>query len=586
MKKSVKKFLVPFLISLILITSACNGSQVKKEKEDIRLYLYMDYSKPVSERVEDLLSRMTLNEISELNLGSILHGGSTNPSPNKPEGWLQLYNEAQEYALKTRLQIPLLYGIDAVHGNARTEGAVIFPHNIGLGAGNNPDLVEEIGRITAAETRATGVHWTFSPCIAVPQDFRWGRMYEGFSEDSDITSSLGAALIKGLQGENLSDNSSIAACAKHYAGDGGTTGGTDRGNTQMTEEEFRQVHLAPYIAAVDQGVKTIMASFNSFNGVKMHGSSYWLTDVLKNELGFKGVLVSDWEGIRHLPASSEMQFVLAVNAGIDLIMLPDYAEWSFNTLKAQVEKALIPMERIDDAVRRILTLKFELGLFENPLMTSDNLKVIGSAEHRKTARQAVSESLVLLKNEKDFFPLNKDGLTIALVGNKAADSGALCGGWTLVWQGRNGSIPGGTSLLDAFKAAVGSTEIIYSPDGKNINGADIIIAAIGEDPYAEFKGDNPSPAVSQKDKTLINELAALDIPLAVILISGRPLLLNGINEDIDALAAVWLPGTEAQGITDVLFGDIKPSGKLPVTWPSKADSKQDPLFDFGYGETF
>ncbi|MBN1649622.1 MAG: glycoside hydrolase family 3 C-terminal domain-containing protein [Spirochaetales bacterium] len=589
---------------LLLLFFGCAGKPAGPSQNAI----YLDASRPVSERVDDLLARMTPEEkigqmlqvdryeitgidlISKYMLGSVLNGGGSNPKPNTPEGWADMYDQVQQEAMKTRLQIPVLYGIDAVHGNGRIPGAVVFPHNIGLGAAHNPGLAGQIGRITAIETRAAGVHWTFAPCIAVPRDIRWGRTYEGFSEDPDIVSSLGAATIRGIQGQNLAQSDAILACAKHFVGDGGTSDGHDQGNTELDESELRRIHLRPYIDAIAAGAGSIMASFSSWNGQKMHGNSYLLETVLRDELGFKGVLVSDWAAVTQLPGSYPERLQNAINAGVDLIMLPAMPDTNFATILELVRTGKISKKRIDVAVKRILEIKFRLGLFENRFADRSRLGQIGTAEHRETARQAVRESAVLLKNN-DILPLSRDGMRILVAGEKADDIGAQCGGWTLTWQGVRGEVPGGTSVLGALEAMAGSSEIVYAKDGKSTGKFDVIVAVAGEQPYAEGRGDSREPSLSGPEKRMIAELKEMDIPLVLIVLSGRPLLITDQIELCDSVLAAWLPGTEAAGLADIIFGAYAPTAKLSFTWPASKDffserNDRTTLYPLGYGLTY
>jgi beta-glucosidase len=416
--------------------------------------IYLDPDATVVSRVSDLLSRMTLEEkigqmtqadhaaVSNLNdvkiyfIGSILSGGGSDPSSeNTPLDWTNLYDSFQQEALETRLGIPLIYGIDAVHGHSNVNGAVIFPHNIGLGATRNPELIENASRIAAVEIAATGIDWTFAPCIAVPRDERWGRTYEGFGETPELATLFGAASIRGFQNDSLNTPTSIVACAKHYIGDGGTTGGGDQGNAELAEEELRSIHLPGYIAAIENDVKTIMASYNSWNGIKLHGHSYLLNEVLKDELGFEGFVISDWAAIDQLPGNYVSDVENSINAGIDMVMVPNkYVEF-FTTLKSLVEQNKVSIDRIDDAVRRILRVKFELGLFEKPLADRSLLSLIGTDEHRDVARECVRESQVLLKKNDSILPLPDSNLKVLVAGGHADNIGLQCGGWTIQWQG-------------------------------------------------------------------------------------------------------------------------------------------------------
>ena len=413
-------------------------------------------------RADDLLGRMTLDEkigqmtqadsgslsppdVAALHLGSVLSGGSSEASDISPRGWRDFVDAFQKQALSTRLGIPILYGIDAVHGHNNVRGAVIFPHNIGLGATRNPRLVEEVARITALEVAATGIHWAFAPCIAVPRDPRWGRTYEGFGETPELAVLLGPAAIRGLQGARNSGAAQVLSTAKHFAGDGGTTGGVDRGNTVGDEATLRQLHLEGYRAAIAAGVGSIMVSYSSWNGERMHGHKRMLTNVLRGELGFEGLLVSDWNGIDDLAGDRDRDVEQAINAGIDMVMVPSDYRLFIRSLRKNVEDGRVPMSRIDEAVRRILITKFKMGLFEHPFGNSELLERVGSSEHRAVARQAVRESQVLLINRNNILPLRKGLARIAVAGKAADDIGRHSGGWTISWQGASGPLTDGTT---------------------------------------------------------------------------------------------------------------------------------------------
>ncbi|MDD3818249.1 MAG: glycoside hydrolase family 3 N-terminal domain-containing protein [Actinomycetota bacterium] len=633
--KRISIMLLIVSICMVLSFSGCKAevgvkSELQQSKEDRQgeegiegeageeKAIYMDTSVPVGKRVENLLSLMTLEEkigqmtqvardfiisdehITSYGIGSILSGGGSAPQPNTPENWADMYDNYQQFALSSRLGIPIIYGTDAVHGHNNLSGATIFPHNIGLGAAGDAELVKRVARITAIEASATGMDWTFSPCIAVPQDERWGRTYEGFSENSELVTALGKAAVEGYQGNSLSDDTSILACAKHFAGDGGTTGGIDRGNTECSEEDFRNVHITPYIGAIEAGVGSIMVSFNSWNGVPVHANSYLITDVLKGELGFDGLVVSDWSGINGIDGfyenMTEQDIMEGINAGIDMVMVPDNYVDFIVTLTGLVKDGRVSMERIDDAVRRILTIKFNLGLFENPCADRSNVGLIGSKEHREIAREAVRKSLVLLKNENQVLPLSKNIKRIVVAGTKADDIGSQCGGWTITWQGEVGDITEGTTILEAIESIVSEeTEVIYSKDGSDVpEGAEVAIVVAGETPYAEYMGDDSDLLLGEVDANAINNLAGRGIPVVVILITGRPIIITDHLDKIDTLIAAWLPGTEGQGITDVIFGDYAPAGKLSYTWPASidqipindVDGSKGALFPYGYGLTY
>jgi beta-glucosidase len=579
---------------------------------------YLDPRQPVESRVKDLLGRMTLDEkigqmvqvdlncvhdhadIQQYGFGSMLSGGDSKPQGgNTPQAWLKTCNELQSWALKTRLKIPLIYGIDAVHGHNDVIGTTIFPHHIGMGAAHNPRLVEQAEHITALEVAGTGIRWVFAPCIAVVQDERWGRTYESYGQDPKLVSKLGVAAVKGFQGEELSGNSdSVLACAKHYIGDGGTQDGIDQGDTVCSEATLRKLFLPPYRAAIKAGVGSIMVSYSSWNGRKMHGNKYLLTDVLKGELGFKGFLVSDWAAIDKLSPDYKADVETSINAGLDMIMIPNgigktnnYVEF-IQDLKALVAEGKVPPSRIDDAVSRILRIKFQMGLFENAYTDPSLTAKIGSAEHRQVARQCVQQSLVLLKNIHQTLPLSKNLKRLVVVGKAADDLGIQCGGWTISWQG-SGQLTRGTTLLQAIRQTVSpETEITFSSDGDDIKNADAVVVVIGELPYAEFKGDRTNLDLAPENEALVAKAKASGAPVVTLLLSGRPLILGSALDASDAFIAAWLPGTEGQGVADVLFGDVKPTGKLPREWPRNggqfAANKMygKPLFKKGFGLTY
>ena len=588
-----------------------------------------DYS-----RIDEFLTRMSLEEkigqmtqveknsltpeaVQQYFIGSVLSGGGGYPAENNPQSWADMVSDFQQAALETRLGIPLLYGVDAVHGHNNLYGAVIFPHNIGLGATRDTDLVYRIGRATAEELAATGGHWNFAPTIAVPQDLRWGRTYEGYSQDPQWVAKLGAAYIRGMQGESLSDPLSVLATAKHYLADGGTTWGTssmlfpippgvpfegpnnqfafqiDQGDTRLDEAELRAVHLKPYITAIQAGAQVVMASFSSWNGLKMHAHHYLLSEVLKGELAFNGFVVSDWAGIDQVSADYSQAVVSAINAGIDMAMVPqDYVRF-ITTLKRAVEQGAVPLERIDDAVRRILSVKFKAGLFERPLPDPVHFSLVGTAEHRQLAREAVAKSLVLLKNEAQTLPLSKSSPTILVAGRGADDIGLQCGGWTIEWLGKPGPITQGSTILEGINSALShSSQVIYDPGGRFEGVGELVseigIAVLSETPYAEGFGDRADLTLPVEDVQLIQRLRARCRKLVVILLSGRPLILTDQLPLIDALVAAWLPGTEGQGVANVLFGDLPFLGKLPYSWPRSMQqvplqAGMEPLFPLGGG---
>lgn len=577
--------------------------------------------------VEALLQQMTLAEkigqmtqveknslspedVTTYFIGSVLSGGGGTPTPNTPENWLKMVNDFQDAALATRLKIPMIYGVDAVHGHNNVHGAVIFPHNIGLGATRDADLVRQIANITAKEIMATGVHWDFAPAVSTPQDIRWGRSYEGYSEETEIVTELAIAYLKGLQDENPRTMASV----KHFVGDGGTRWGTtrtydwmhgnwqapgdsfkiDQGDNQDSEDVLRARHLAPYIAAIEAGAVNIMVSFSSWQGLKMHAHKYLLTDVLKEELGFEGFLVSDWMAVHQLDRDFYTAVVNSINAGLDMIMVPFDFKQFISTLTEAVEKGDVPLSRIDDAVRRILRAKYWVGLFDNPMGKPELLAEIGSAAHRDVARRAVHKSAVLLKHELGALPIDKGARV--LVGGRGADNiGMQCGGWTIDWQGGHGTTTLGTSVVAGIRELVDDpSQIALSVDGDFAGGMKIElgVAVVGETPYAEGLGDNGLLTLPQEDIDLVNRMRAQCDKLIVVLLSGRPLIVTDIIEQADAFIAAWQPGTEAQGIADLLFGEVPFSGKLSFSWPRsieqvplealKADTN-GPLFPVGAG---
>jgi beta-glucosidase len=590
--------------------------------------LYKDASQSVETRVEDLLARMTLDEkigqmiqiehpyispadVSQYFIGSVLTGGN-GLSDNSPEAWRNMVEDYLSAALKTRLGIPLLYGVDAVHGHAHIYGATVFPQEIGLGATRDPALVEKIGRATAEEMAATSIRWDFAPFLSVPQDIRWGRTYENYSENTALVTQMSVAALNGLQSvdgkPDLSNPLAVLATPKAFLGDGGTTWGTtgantwnrgyglDQGDTRVDEVTLRALFLPPYQAAVDAGALSIMVSFSSWNGTKMHAQKYLLTDVLKGELGFKGFLISDYLGMDLVSPYYYEAMVTSINAGLDMNMGAYDPNLFIDTVKQAVQSGDISMSRIDDAVRRILYVKFEMGLFEHPTTDPSLLKLVGSPEHRALAREAVQKSLVLLKNENQALPLAKDTRTIFIAGAGADDIGMMCGGWTISWQGAMGDIEPGTTILQALEKTISPSTVVKYDRAGNFDGmADVGIAVVGEAPYAEGLGDAFNLDLSSSDVALIQSVKEHSKKTVVVLLSGRPLVVTEQLGLMDALVAAWLPGTEGQGIADVLFGDAPFTGKLPYTWPRWSsqlpfdlknlpkEGCDAPLFPFGYG---
>ena len=632
------------LLTVILLFTGCQSKKTYKKtdnnKKDLESVLikekvadrstqvptdssiYKNPGLPVMDRVLDLLSYMTLeekigqmtqvdrqflesdNDINAYYLGSLLSGGGSTPPKNYPRSWAEMYDGYQKIALSTRLSIPIMYGIDAVHGHNNVIGATIFPHHIGLGCTNNPQLIEDVYRATAEEIAATGIDWDFAPCLAVPRDERWGRTYEGFGDTPDIVKSMAAAAVRGLQTDKLDGPTSILACAKHFIGDGGTKWGTglkekmDQGDTQISEQELREIHLPGYLPALEAGVGTIMPSYNQVNGEYCHVSKYLLTDLLKNELGFKGFLVSDWQGLEKMGDDYKSNIIASINAGMDMVMVPGAAKFGGQTytnfiklLIESVNEGSISEKRINDAVARILKVKFEMGLFERPYSDKALLKKVGSKEHRNIAREAVKQSLVVLKND-GVLPLSKDLGHIHVSGKNADDLGNQCGGWTITWQGDSGPITKGTTVYEAIQVAVSSfTNVTYSKNGSGAKGADVGIVIIGETPYAEMEGDRESLALDKKDLAAIARIRKAGVPVVVIIVSERPLVITDELDKWSGLIAAWLPGSEGKGVTDVIFGDYNPTGRLSVSWPRTmeqipinfGDNYYNPLFEYGYG---
>lgn len=574
--------------------------------------------------LEEKIGQMTQVEKNSLRpeavtrsfIGSVLSGGGGYPTPNTPEAWHAMVSGFQAAALATRLRIPLLYGVDAVHGHNNVKGATIYPHNIGLGCTRDPGLVERIGRATAVEVAATGVKWNFAPAVTVPQDIRWGRTYEGYSEETDIVAELGAAYIHGLQGDDLAARDSVLASAKHYLADGGTTWGSvsrfgaqdelwgeperkvgiDQGMAAADEDSLRALHLPPYAAAIRAGARTVMVSFSSWRDVKMHANHYLLTQVLKGELGFSGFLISDWQAINQIDPDYYTCVVTAINAGLDMVMVPFDYHLFIATLTDAVEKGYVSMERIDDAVSRILQVKQVCGLFEQPLMPADGLVVVGCAEHRALAREAVRKSAVLLKNDNAALPIVPATPTVYVAGQGAHDLGLQCGGWTIEWMGQAGPLTTGTTLLEALHASL-TGEVVYAVDGHFGAGApaaDVGLVVVAEPPYAEGVGDRANLALRDEEVALIRRVRARCQKLVLVIFSGRPLLLGEVLDECEAVVAAWLPGSEGQGLADLLCGAEAFAGRLSFTWPrsmaqvprsARLAAAEAPQWPVGFGLT-
>ena len=593
-------------------------------------------------RVETLLSRMTLDQkigqmtqpermactpedVKAYHLGSVLSGGGSCPGENKPADWVDM-NDAYWVASmeedEQHLAIPLIYGVDAIHGNSNVLGATVFPHNIGLGATRDPDLLKRIAQATAREILACGVDWTFAPTLAVARNDHWGRTYESYSEDTQLVTSYAAPFVEGMQSD-LGDDG-VAACVKHWVGDGGTTHGIDQGETTLSLGELRDVHMRPYQPAIDAGVLTVKASFNSWNGDKCHGHKQLLTDVLKDEMGFEGFIISDWDGIDYLSEDYYDAVGKGVNAGIDMFMVS--VEWIefISHVRNHVLNGTVSMQRIDDAVRRILLTKFAAGLFEKPRPQErpwSNSDSFGADQHREIAREAVRKSMVLLKNQDELLPLKKQA-RILVAGKSADNRGHQCGGFTVAWQGvqDNESIVGGTSVWEGIKNQAANA--VLSEDGLGLDADptlhDVAVVVIGERPYAEGMGDvrygdnvlveagsqikglmkilEPYGRTLElaeshpEDLATIKNISSRGVPVIAVLLSGRPLIINKELDEVASFVAAWLPGSEGQGVADVLLGDFDFQGKLSFSWPKEAkaelnvgDQNYDPLFPFGFG---
>jgi beta-glucosidase len=622
---------------------------------------YQDARQPVAKRVSDLLSRMTLPEkvgqmtqtertqvdkstdtteaqnddlIKTWNLGSILSGGGSTPPGNTPQAWADMIDRYQRVALSTRLGIPLLYGIDSVHGDGNMLGATVFPHNIGLGATRDPALVRDVEHVAASETRSTGPQWSFAPCICAARDDRWGRTYESFSEDPRLVERMETA-IDGLQGKRgqLGDRDRVLATAKHYAGDGDTRYDPnapgyriDQGIAVTSRRDFWNTSLRQYVPAVqDHHVGSVMPSYSSVdwtedgvgtNVVNMHGNRELITDVLKGKMHFGGFVISDYEGLNHItggPADKDLnrrfQIRTGVNAGNDMLMEPNDFIGFETKLLDEVNAGRVPMSRIDDAVSRILRKKFELGLFEHPFTNRADLAKVGSPAHRAVARRAVAKSQVLLKNKHDALPLNRRG-DVYVAGSNADNIGNQAGGWTLTWQGGSTNVIPGQTILDGIRGAARGN-VTYSKDASApIRRHDTGVVVVGETPYSEGFGDVGAPGwafdpadhgvprprqtmqLNEADKDAVDKVCAAAKKCVVVIVSGRPLILDPARlSKIDGLVEAWLPGSEGEGVADTLFGRRPYTGRLPVTWPrtleqepiNVGDANYDPLYPFGFG---
>ncbi|CAH9105288.1 unnamed protein product [Cuscuta epithymum] len=613
-----------FLIGMVLVCSWV----VIAHADDM---LYKNPSKPLGLRIKDLMKRMTLEEkigqmvqierqvasyevMKRYYIGSLLSGGGSVPRNEAPaQAWVDMVNDFQKGSMSTRLGIPMIYGIDAIHGQNNVYNATIFPHNIGLGATRDPQLVKKIGAATALEVRATGIQYAFAPCIAVCRDPRWGRCYESYSEDPEVVRAM-TEIISGLQGEAppnslgvpyVGGKEKVAACAKHYVGDGGTVKGIDENNTVISRHGLLSIHMGAYYNSIIKGVSTVMVSYSSWNGVKMHANRDLITGYLKGTLRFRGFVISDYNAIDVITPIRHENYTYSilhsVNAGIDMVMVPNNYTEFIDGLTSLVKNNFVPMSRIDDAVARILRVKFIMGLFENPWADYSLVNYLGCKKHRELAREAVRKSLVLLKNgangDEPVLPLPKKTSNILVAGTHADDIGYQCGGWTITWQGVPGNSTVGTTILSAISNTVDpKTEVTFkeNPDVGFLksNKFSYAIVVVGEKTYAEGYGDSLNLTIPEPGPTILTNVCA-HIKCVVVLITGRPVVIQPYLPQIDALVAAWLPGTEGQGVADVLFGDFGFTGKLPRTWfktvdqlpMNVGDSHYDPLFPYGYGLT-
>lgn len=580
---------------------------------------------PCRARTSALLAQMTLAEklgqmvqaerkyvapgdIVKYGLGSILSGGGSAPGGRTPAEWADMVDAFHAEARTSRLKIPLVYGVDAVHGHNNVAGATIFPHAIGLGCARDPALVLEVARATAMEVAGTGVDWTFAPLVGPGRDPRWGRTYETFSEDPTLTAALGAAAIRGYQGDRLgSDPLHVIACAKHYAGDGATSSGTshmdggvlDRGDVRLDDAAFRALAVAPYRAAIAAGVGSVMVSFSAHNGVPMHANKHLVTDVLKGELGFTGLVVSDWSGLREMPGTYYEQVVASVNAGIDITMDAEHPnDWRefLDTLGKAVAKGDVSMARIDDAVTRVLGVKCEAGLFDKAPTDRKLTALVGSAEHHALARRAARASMVLLQNEGALLPLSKTA-RVVVMGTGADSLTRQAGGWTIAWQGAADKPFPGTTVVQGIRALIGDpARIVYRKSGEIIDprSADVAVLVASEPPYAEWFGDSRDLALPAADLASLDALARAKVPTVVVLLTGRPVIIEPHLGKARAWLAAWLPGSEGGAVADVLFGDAPPTGKLAHAWPRRIEDLpartdeplKNPLFPFGHGRRY
>ena len=631
MFKSFKVKLKLFITFIALFTFAtfilsCNSSQKNNLWSTIDP---LPLDPEIEAQIDEILPKLTLEQkvgqviqgdtgsltpedVKKYRLGSVLSGGNSAPGPlpyAETKAWLEMADKYYNASIDdedVEIAIPIIWGIDAVHGHANLKGSIIFPHNIGLGAMNNPDLIEQIASITAHELTVSGHDWTFAPTLAVPQDLRWGRSYEGFSENPDLVKSYGDRIVIGLQGEFGSENfmgdGRVISSAKHFLADGATENGVDQGDALITEKELSKVHAAGYYSSIPAGVQTVMASFSSWQGRKLHGDKELLTDVLKGKMGFNGFVVGDWNGHGQVPGCINTDCPQSLNAGLDMYMAPDSWKGLYESTLQHVKDGTIAMERLDDAVRRILRVKLLSGIFQkgapSTRANAGNENLLALPEHKDVARQAVRESLVLLKNNNQLLPIDPSK-TILVVGDGASSISKASGGWTLSWQGTghsNDKFPNGESILEGIEKTVDDAggKLIFSKDGDTSIKADVVIAVYGEDPYAEFQGDRENLAFTPNgfDTNKLSTYKENGIPIVSVFLSGRPMWANTEINNSDSFIAAWLPGSEGGGVSDMLF-KTDPSfdftGRLSFTWPASAvvsKNNNQALFKIGYGLSY
>ena len=631
MFKSFKVKLKLFITFIALFTFAtfilsCNSSQKNNLWSTIDP---LPLDPEIEAQIDEILPKLTLEQkvgqviqgdtgsltpedVKKYRLGSVLSGGNSAPGPlpyAETKAWLEMADKYYNASIDdedVEIAIPIIWGIDAVHGHANLKGSIIFPHNIGLGAMNNPDLIEQIASITAHELTVSGHDWTFAPTLAVPQDLRWGRSYEGFSENPDLVKSYGDRIVIGLQGEFGSENfmgdGRVISSAKHFLADGATENGVDQGDALITEKELSKVHAAGYYSSIPAGVQTVMASFSSWQGRKLHGDKELLTDVLKGKMGFNGFVVGDWNGHGQVPGCINTDCPQSLNAGLDMYMAPDSWKGLYESTLQHVKDGTIAMERLDDAVRRILRVKLLSGIFQkgapSTRANAGNENLLALPEHKDVARQAVRESLVLLKNNNQLLPIDPSK-TILVVGDGASSISKASGGWTLSWQGTghsNDKFPNGESILEGIEKTVNDAggKLIFSKDGDTTIKADVVIAVYGEDPYAEFQGDRENLAFIPNgfDTNKLSAYKENGIPIVSVFLSGRPMWANTEINNSDSFIAAWLPGSEGGGVSDMLFKTDRSydfSGRLSFTWPASAvvsKNNNQALFKIGYGLTY